>query len=152
MLFSSANVVRAPSVRTLAPEIDIVYRFVRLACPAIRRRLRFLTDRRRRRARQLGLSNLEETGLSSMTIVAEFPTGKGTSRSVYWGMTERSKFRSEMTKSGRWFVSVITGHGPDSHVGDFAPEEEAQHWISTKSNDWPHPVNQSDPLPPFRRR
>jgi hypothetical protein len=37
-------------------------------------------------------------------------------------------------------VAITTGHGPDSHVGDFATKEEAQRWISTKSKDWPHPV------------
>jgi hypothetical protein len=46
MLFSSASVGPGASVRTLAPGIDIVYRFVRLACAANRCRLRFLTDRR----------------------------------------------------------------------------------------------------------
>jgi hypothetical protein len=66
---------------------------------------------------------------------------KGRAAGHIRGMTERPKFRSEMTKSGRWFVSVITGYGPDSHVGDFATEKEAQHWISTKSKDWPHPVD-----------
>jgi hypothetical protein len=55
-------------------------------------------------------------------------------------MTEKPKFRPEMTKGGRWFVAITTGYGPDSHVGDFATMEEAQRWISTKSKDWPHPV------------
>jgi hypothetical protein len=55
-------------------------------------------------------------------------------------MTKKPEFRPEMTKSGRWFVAITTGYGPDSHVGDFATKEEAQHWISTKSKDWPHPV------------
>jgi hypothetical protein len=55
-------------------------------------------------------------------------------------MTEKPKFRSEMTKNGRWFVAITTGYGPDSHVGDFATEADAQSWISTKSKDWPHPV------------
>jgi hypothetical protein len=40
-------------------------------------------------------------------------------------------------KSGRWFVSVITGHGPDSHIGDFETEAEAKNWILTKSKYWP---------------
>ena len=35
------------SVRTSAPGLDIVYRFIRLACPAIRCRLRFRNRRRR---------------------------------------------------------------------------------------------------------
>jgi hypothetical protein len=55
-------------------------------------------------------------------------------------MTEKPKFSAQMSKSGRWFVAVVTGHGPDSHVGDFATEEEAQHWVSTRSKDWPHPA------------
>ena len=53
-------------------------------------------------------------------------------------MTEKLKFHSKMIKDGRWTVRVITGHGPDSHIGDFATEEEAQRWISTKSKDWPN--------------
>jgi hypothetical protein len=55
-------------------------------------------------------------------------------------MTKKPKFCPEMTKSGRWFVAITTGYGPDSHVGDFETEEEAHRWISTKSKDWPHPV------------
>jgi FixJ family two-component response regulator len=46
-------------------------------------------------------------------------------------------FEPQMTKSGRWFVSVKTGNGPDSHVGDFGSEAEATRWISTKSKYWP---------------
>jgi hypothetical protein len=46
-------------------------------------------------------------------------------------------FEPEMTKSGRWFVSVKTGNGPDSHIGDFDTEAEAKNWISTKSQHWP---------------
>jgi hypothetical protein len=42
-----------------------------------------------------------------------------------------------MIKSGRWFVSVKTGNGPDSHVGDFETEAEAKNWILTKSKYWP---------------
>jgi hypothetical protein len=42
-----------------------------------------------------------------------------------------------MNKSGTWFVSVTTGYGPDSHIGDFATEKDAQDWISTKSQYWP---------------
>jgi hypothetical protein len=52
-------------------------------------------------------------------------------------MSEQPKFRPQMGKSGRWFVAVTTGYGPDSHVGDYATEEEALDWISTKSKDWP---------------
>jgi len=60
-------------------------------------------------------------------------------------MTEKSKFHSKMIKDGRWTVRIITGHGPDSHIGDFATEEEAQRWISTKSKDWEaaHPADNS---------
>jgi hypothetical protein len=43
----------------------------------------------------------------------------------------------EMIKTGRWFVSVKTGNGPDSHIGDFATEAEAKDWILTKSKYWP---------------
>jgi hypothetical protein len=39
--------------------------------------------------------------------------------------------------SGTWFVAVATGHGPESHIGDFLTEEEAQRWIVTKSKYWP---------------
>src|ERR1700682_3995233 len=46
-------------------------------------------------------------------------------------------FEPEMTKSGRWFVSVKTGNGPDSHIGDFETEAEAKNWILTKSKYWP---------------
>jgi hypothetical protein len=53
-------------------------------------------------------------------------------------MTEGSKFHSKMVKSGRWTVTIATGYGPSSYVGDFATEEEADHWISTNSKDWPH--------------
>jgi hypothetical protein len=52
-------------------------------------------------------------------------------------MNEKPTFRPQMSKSGRWFVAVTTGYGPDSHIGDYATEEEAQNWISTKSKDWP---------------
>jgi hypothetical protein len=47
------------------------------------------------------------------------------------------QFQAKMTKEGRWFVSVTTGHGPDSHIGDFATEEEAKNWILAKSKYWP---------------
>jgi hypothetical protein len=46
-------------------------------------------------------------------------------------------FEPEMTKSGRWFVAVKTGNGPDSHIGDFESEADAKDWISTKSKYWP---------------
>jgi hypothetical protein len=58
-------------------------------------------------------------------------------------MTE-AQFRPEMNKTGRWFVAVETGNGPDSHIGDFATEEEARQWILTKSKDWPHPRDHQD--------
>jgi hypothetical protein len=50
---------------------------------------------------------------------------------------EVPRFEPEMTKSGRWFVSVKTGNGPDSHIGDFDTKAEAENWISTKSKYWP---------------
>lgn len=50
-------------------------------------------------------------------------------------MPDKSKFYPK-TKGGRWTVRIFTGRGPDSHVGDFATEEEAKHWISTRSKDW----------------
>jgi hypothetical protein len=52
-------------------------------------------------------------------------------------VTEKPAFRPEENSAGRWFVAVATGNGPDSHVGDFATEEEAQAWIATKSKYWP---------------
>jgi len=66
---------------------------------------------------------------------------KGCFRAHISVMTEKPAFHPEMSKSGRWFVAVITGCGPDSHVGDFETEKEAQRWISTKSKDWPHPMD-----------
>jgi hypothetical protein len=47
------------------------------------------------------------------------------------------EFVPEMIKSGRWFVSVKTGNGPDSHIGDFETEADAKKWIATKSQYWP---------------
>jgi hypothetical protein len=44
-------------------------------------------------------------------------------------------FRPQL-KSGRWFVSVETGNGPDSHIGDFATASEAKNWIAKKSKYW----------------
>jgi hypothetical protein len=49
----------------------------------------------------------------------------------------KPEFIPEMIKSGRWFVSVKTGNGPDSHIGDFETEAEAKNWIATKSKYWP---------------
>ena len=47
-------------------------------------------------------------------------------------------FEPEMTKSGRWFVAVKTGNGPNSHIGDFDTEAEAKNWILAKSKYWPN--------------
>jgi hypothetical protein len=47
------------------------------------------------------------------------------------------QFEPQMIKGGRWFVSVVTGNGPDSHIGDFETEVEAKRWILTKSQYWP---------------
>ena len=49
-------------------------------------------------------------------------------------------FKPEM-KGGRWFEAVETGYGPDSHIGDFATEAEAEEWIAMKSQDWPRKQN-----------
>jgi len=46
-------------------------------------------------------------------------------------------FKPQMVRGGRWFIAVATGYGPDSHIGDFATEEEAKDWIMTKSKYWP---------------
>jgi hypothetical protein len=40
-------------------------------------------------------------------------------------------------QSGRWFVAVETGNGPDSHIGDFESENDARAWIDSKSKYWP---------------
>jgi hypothetical protein len=47
------------------------------------------------------------------------------------------EFKPQKLQSGRWFVSVKTGNGPDSHIGDFETEAEAKHWIATKAKYWP---------------
>jgi hypothetical protein len=44
---------------------------------------------------------------------------------------------TKKNKSGSWFVSVTTGYGPDSYIGDFQTEKDAQRWISTKLKYWP---------------
>jgi hypothetical protein len=62
------------------------------------------------------------------------------------GMTSFPAFQPRMYRNGRWFVSVVTGCGPDSHVGEFATEREAQSWILTKSKDWGGGVRVSPPL------
>ena len=46
-------------------------------------------------------------------------------------------FKPQMVRGGRRFIAVVTGYGPDSHIGDFATEEEAKDWIMTKSKYWP---------------
>jgi hypothetical protein len=56
-------------------------------------------------------------------------------------MTEKPTFKPKINKTGSWFVAVTTGHGPESHIGDFSTEKEAERWISAKSKDWPHPVD-----------
>jgi hypothetical protein len=68
------------------------------------------------------------------------PVGAGmlTFRIAYWGMAETApRFETQMTKSGRWFVSVFTGNGPNSHIGDFETEADGKNWILTKSTYWP---------------
>src|ERR1700692_3710589 len=68
------------------------------------------------------------------------PVGAGmlTFRIAYWGMAETvPRLETQMTKSGRWFVSVVTGNGPNSHIGDFETEADAKNWILTKSIYWP---------------
>jgi hypothetical protein len=47
------------------------------------------------------------------------------------------EFEPQMIESGRWFVSVKTGNGPDSHIGDFETEADAHDWILRKSQYWP---------------
>jgi hypothetical protein len=49
----------------------------------------------------------------------------------------KPEFQPKLNSSGTWFVAVTTGHGPESHIGDFPTKEEAQLWISTKSKYWP---------------
>jgi hypothetical protein len=49
----------------------------------------------------------------------------------------KPEFQPKLNKSGTWFVAVTTGHGPESHIGDFLTEEEARRWIVTKSKYWP---------------
>jgi hypothetical protein len=52
-------------------------------------------------------------------------------------MDKNPKFDAQKATGGRWFVSVTTGNGPDSHVGDFESEAQAQNWLLTKSQYWP---------------
>ena len=77
-------------------------------------------------------------------------TGSGISTSAphMAGMNKTfPQFEPQKTRGGRWFVSVKTGNGPDSHIGDFETEAEARHWISAKSKYWPskHPASSMDP-------
>jgi hypothetical protein len=51
-----------------------------------------------------------------------------------------TEFHPRKLKNGRWSVIITTGYGPDSHVGDFATEEEAERWISANSKSWPQPA------------
>jgi hypothetical protein len=58
---------------------------------------------------------------------------------------QKPAFRPEITKSGRWFVAVVTGNGPNSHIGDFDTEEQAKEWIETKARFWPGGPAKSEP-------
>jgi hypothetical protein len=67
----------------------------------------------------------------------------------------KPEFQPKLNSSGTWFVAVATGHGADSQIGDFLTEEEAQHWILTKSKYWPSkpdaPNTPSRPRAPNQR-
>jgi len=76
-------------------------------------------------------------------IVTGFWAGTRSPPGAYSSMTDKPKFHSKMIKNGRWTIVVTARHGPESRVGDFATEEEAQRWISTKSKDWSPPMNDS---------
>jgi hypothetical protein len=66
------------------------------------------------------------------------PHWKRGSSGAYSGYDKAApQFEPEMIKSGRWFVAVKTGNGPDSHIGDFETKADAEVWISTKSKYWP---------------
>jgi len=57
---------------------------------------------------------------------------------IFSGMTIKTPhFQPEKTKDGRWFVAVKTGNGPDSHIGDFDTQADAERWIATKAKYWP---------------
>ncbi|MET3840455.1 hypothetical protein ABIE49_002533 [Bradyrhizobium sp. OAE829] len=49
----------------------------------------------------------------------------------------KPEFQPKQRKTGTWTVVVVTGNGPDSHVGDFATKKEAADWIAANSEDWP---------------
>lgn len=51
-------------------------------------------------------------------------------------MNEKTKFHTKMTKNGRWTVAIMDAPGPQTHIGDFATEEEAQRWITKDSAAW----------------
>jgi hypothetical protein len=74
--------------------------------------------------------------ISRASVIIAAGLEKDRRRAHIRGMSEKPKFRTKMIKDGRWTVAVTAGYGPASHVGDFATEEEAQRWISTKSKDW----------------
>jgi hypothetical protein len=57
----------------------------------------------------------------------------------------KPEFQPKLNSSGTWFVAVATGHGPESHIGDFLTKEEAHRWIATKSKFWPGKPDASDP-------
>ena len=48
-------------------------------------------------------------------------------KKVALGSKSFPHFEPQMTRGARWFVSVKTGNGLDSHIGDFATEAEARH-------------------------
>src|ERR1700682_4590985 len=56
-------------------------------------------------------------------------------------MTVEPKFHSKMVKSGRWTVTIATGYGPSSYVGDFATDEE----VPIRKTGPILRINQNDP-------
>jgi hypothetical protein len=60
----------------------------------------------------------------------------------------KPEFQPKLNSSGTWFVAVTTGHGPESHIGDFLTEEEARRWIVTKSKYWPSKPDARDSKTP----
>lgn len=49
----------------------------------------------------------------------------------------KPEFQPKRLKTGTWTVVVVTGNGPDSHVGDFDTKKEAADWIAANSEGWP---------------
>ena len=47
------------------------------------------------------------------------------------------QFEPAMGTSGRWFVSVQTGKGPNSHIGDFETESRQNAGLRPKRNTGP---------------